>query len=200
MNREELKALGLTDEQVNAVMASHGKVINTTKEQLDTVTTERDNLKEQIVERDTQLEELGKKVKNNEELTKEIDRLKEDNQKSKEQYESNLKEIATKNAIKLALKDKVHDEDLVSSLIDKEKLVVDGEKIVGLDDQIKDLQESKAFLFKQEEPKDPKPSFTTGNHQKGVGIDKKSFSEMSYTERLKLKQENPTEYNSLVGK
>ena len=80
MNREELKALGLTEEQIDKVMASHGKVVNDTKDQLNTVTTERDDLKGQLTDRDNQLADLGKKVKDNEELTTEINRLKEENQ------------------------------------------------------------------------------------------------------------------------
>ncbi|GAE32439.1 hypothetical protein [Halalkalibacter hemicellulosilyticus] len=35
MNREELKALGLTDEQIDKVMASHGKTLNDVKAKAD---------------------------------------------------------------------------------------------------------------------------------------------------------------------
>jgi hypothetical protein len=47
---------------------------------------------------------------------------------------------------------KVHDEDLVSGLVDKTKLIIgDDGKIVGLDEQIASLKENKAFLFKSED-------------------------------------------------
>lgn len=196
MIREELKELGLSDEQIDKVMASHGKVVNTTKQELETVTTERDNLKEQLTERDNQLNDLSDKLKDNDELTAEINRLKDENKTTKEQYEADLKDLTMTNAIKLALAGKVHDEDLASSLIDKEKLVVDGEKIVGLDEQIESLQESKSFLFKQEESSEPKPNFTTGQHQKGGTT--KDISQMSYQELADLKANNPTKFAELT--
>jgi|SRR5690625_141097 len=202
MNREFLKEQGLNDEQIEAVMKEHGKTVNSTKEELETVTTERDNLKEQLDDRDTQLANLKKEVKDNEELTNRITDLENENKEQKEQFETKLKDNAITNAIKLALAGKVHDEELAASLIDKEKLVIDGDKIVGLDEQVEGLKESKSFLFKEEEPNnDPKPNFTLGNHQKGSGtITSDDFKKMSYKERLKLKQENPDQYNSLVGK
>jgi len=44
MTREELKALGLTDEQIDKIMASHGKALNEVKEKADRV----DGLESQI--------------------------------------------------------------------------------------------------------------------------------------------------------
>lgn len=53
----------------------------------------------------------------------------------------------------MALNDKVHDTDLVSGLLAKDKLLVqeDG-SILGLDEQVNNLKTSKAFLFKAETP------------------------------------------------
>ena len=45
MKREELKELGLNDDQIAAVMTSYGKEVNPLKEQVDSLTSERDNLK-----------------------------------------------------------------------------------------------------------------------------------------------------------
>lgn len=176
MNREFLEGLGLEKETIDKVMAEHGKTVNSTKQELESVTTERDNLKEQLTERDTQLNDLSDKVKDSEELTAEIDRLKEENANKATELDETVKELTMTNAIKLALAGKVHDEELASSLIDKEKLVIDGDKIVGLDEQIKGLEESKSFLFKQEEGNDPKPNFTTGQHQTSGNNDDDPFA------------------------
>lgn len=53
------------------------------------------------------------------------------------------------HALKLALKGKVHDAELVIDLIDKAKIELSDDGIIskGLDEQIKELQKSKSFLF-----------------------------------------------------
>ena len=120
------------------------------KEQYNTLAETKKKLDEGIAERDKQLEEL-KKI-DAEGLKAEIERLQEENKAATEKYEAELKDIQLANAIKLAVAGKVHDEDLVSGLVDKTKLIIgDDGKIVGLDEQIASLKESKAFLFKPED-------------------------------------------------
>ena len=120
------------------------------KEQYNTLAETKKKLEEGIAERDKQLEEL-KKI-DAEGLKAEIERLQGENKAAKEKYEAELKDIQLASAIKLAVAGKVHDEDLVSGLVDKTKLIIgDDGKIVGLDEQIAALKESKAFLFKPED-------------------------------------------------
>lgn len=120
------------------------------KEQYNTLAETKKKLDAGIAERDKQLEEL-KKI-DAEGLKAEIERLQEENKAATEKYEAELKDIQLANAIKLAVAGKVHDEDLVSGLVDKTKLIIgDDGKIVGLDEQIASLKESKAFLFKPED-------------------------------------------------
>lgn len=150
VNREELKALGLTDEQIEKVMAAHGKVVNSTKEKADKVDGLESQIKDyktQLKDRDKQLEELKKVDADG--LQKKIDELQEENKNSKKEFESKLKETQLTSALKLALTGKVHDADLVAGLIEKDKIELneDGTVKGGLDDQIKTLKESKSFLF-----------------------------------------------------
>lgn len=121
--------------------------------------------------RDQQLEELKKSAGSAEELKKQIEQLQADNKKKDEEYQAQLKDLTLTNAIKLAVAGKVHDEDLVAGLIDKTKLVIDGDKVVGLDEQLKSLQESKAFLFKPADG-DEKPGFQPKVGSDGKGTDK----------------------------
>lgn len=151
MNREQLKALGLTDEQIEAVMKEHGKTVNTTKEQLESLTEAKKKLEADIVDRDKQLATLKKAAEGNEELQKQIQTLQDENKTAKEKYDADLKELTLTSAIKTALVGKVHDESIVAGLVDRDKLVIDGEKVVGLDEQLKTLQESHKFLFKSED-------------------------------------------------
>ncbi|MNV62445.1 Phage minor structural protein GP20 [compost metagenome] len=57
------------------------------------------------------------------------------------------------NAITAALNGKVHNEAVVTGLINKDKLVIgDDGKVVGLDEQLTGLKTSDAYLFKPDEP------------------------------------------------
>ncbi|MEC1716616.1 phage scaffolding protein [Schinkia azotoformans] len=148
MNKEQLIALGLTEEQADKVIAGFGQMIP--KSRLDEKIQEVKDLNNQIKDRDKQLEEL-KKV-DAEGLQQKIDDLQEENKKTKMDYETKLKDTQLTSALKLALASKVHDTDLVTGLIDKTKIELgeDGNISKGLDDQIKTLKESKSFLFVSE--------------------------------------------------
>lgn len=161
MKREELKALGLTDEQINEVMRVNGTDIEAVKTKATDLETQMKALNDSIKERDTQLESLKATSGDAESLKSQIAALQETNTKQAQEAAAKLKEIQVNSAIKLALTGKVHDSDIVASLVAKDKLLVnDDGSILGLDDQIKALQESKKFLFTTED---------TGN-QGGAGF------------------------------
>lgn len=129
-------------------------------------------LEADLKDRDQQLEELKKSAGASEDLKQQIQTLQEENKKAKEKYEADLRDLTLTNAIKLAIAGKVHDEEITASLFDKSKLVIDGDKVVGLEEQLKSLQESKAFLFKPaEEGEAGKTGFQpkVGSNGKGTG-------------------------------
>lgn len=156
------------------------------KSKYDEVKKSKKQLEEDIKERDTQLETLKKSAGDNEALKKEIETLQADNKKKDEDYQAELKDLRLNNAIKLALNGKVHDEDLVAGLIDKSKLLQgDDDKVMGLDEQIKNLQENKGFLFKSDDDsKDP--MIITKQTQIP-----KDQTKMTLAEMMKAKNENP---------
>ena len=84
-------------------------------------------------------------------MKRQIEELQSANKLKDEEYQKQIKDLQITNAIKLALSGKVHDEDIVSRLIKKDELVLseDG-KVIGLDEQISSLKESKSFLFKDD--------------------------------------------------
>ena len=152
MKREELKVLGLTDEQINEVMKVNGTDIESVKAKATELETQMKTLNDSIKERDTQLESLKATSGDAESLKSQIAALQETNTKQAQEAATKLKEIQVNSAIKLALTGKVHDADIVAGLVAKDKLVVnDDGSIIGLDDQIKTLQESKKFLFVPED-------------------------------------------------
>ncbi|HZG16957.1 MAG TPA: phage scaffolding protein [Candidatus Bathyarchaeia archaeon] len=119
------------------------------KTKFDEVNETKKSLETTLKERDKQLEDLKKSVGDNKTLQEQIEQLQNDNKAVKEKYEADLKEMRTNSALKMALSGKVHDPDLVLGLLDKAKIELDdaGNVKAGFDDQIKALQESKAFLF-----------------------------------------------------
>lgn len=161
MTKEQFIALGLTDEQATKAAAESATELKTyiPKHRFDEVNEEVKTLKGTVKENEAALETLKKSTGDAEALKKQIEDLQKDNKTKDEQYQNDLKELKLTNAIKLAIAGKAQDEDLVAGLFDKSKLILgeDG-KITGLDEQLKGLQESKKFLFKEVQT-ETKPGF-----------------------------------------
>lgn len=84
MKKEDLIALGLSEELANKVVDKYGHLI--TKTRLDEVIAERDTLKTQVSERDKQLKELEKAAGDNKELKDQIEKLQKDNKDAADKY------------------------------------------------------------------------------------------------------------------
>lgn len=173
MTLEQLKALGLSDDVAKKVADASQEELKgfVPKTRFDEVNNAKKQLETDIKSRDTQLEELKKATGDNESLKKQIETLQSDNKVAQEKYESDLKNLQISNAIKLAIMGKAQDAELVAGLFDKTKLILgeDG-KVTGLDEQLKELQENKSFLFKQNEKADgPQPGFIFGNPNPNPG-------------------------------
>lgn len=156
MNKEQLIALGLTEEQADKVVAGFGHMVP--KSRLDDKIDELKVAKDEIATRDTQLEEL-KKI-DAEGLKTKITELQTANETSKTEYEQKIADLQKSSAIKLALAGKVHDAGIAIRELDTAKIDLDenGNIIAGLDEQIKTLQESKSFLFVPEK-EEKKPEY-----------------------------------------
>ena len=179
MKREQLRELGLTDEQVNSVVGLHGQTVTELNKNLAAAEQERDQLKEQLNSNQTELNALKEATKDNEELTRQFANLQSKFDKAKEDAEANLTEQQKDFAIKLALKEaNALDEEIVLSQLDKDTIkVVDG-KLQGFDEQLKGLQKNKSFLF--QEAKDPKttpptPTIVTFGNPSGGQSDGKTM-------------------------
>ncbi|TKI66629.1 chemotaxis protein [Lysinibacillus mangiferihumi] len=165
MKKEDLIAMGLSEEQAEAVVGKYGTMIP--KERFDEVNKAKKTLEEQVKTHETQLKDLQDKAKGNDDLQKTITDLQLANETAKTEYEQQLKNERMNAALKLSLHSKVHDVDLVAGLIDKTtiELSEDGKVTKGLEEQLKTLQESKSFLFVPE--KQP-PTFKGWNPAGGA--------------------------------
>lgn len=200
MTREELKNLGLTDEQIDKVMDSHGKVVNATKEKADkaeALQSQIDDYKQQIKDRDKQLEEL-KKVDAGA-LEKTISELQETNKTQKSEHEERIAKQQKEFAIELALRDAgALNSKAVKALLDTESIKLDGETLLGLDDQVKALQKSDAYLFKQQQNPNSPQIFVPGNPNGGSNKPNPFSKEhFNLTEQGKLLKEDPDLYNAM---
>lgn len=144
------------------------------KEKFDEVNNNAKELKKQLKDRDTQLEDLKTKATGNEDLQNTIQKLQADNKQLQTDYEAKIQNQAFDFALKSALTGaKAKNPKAVEALLNRENLKLDGDKIIGLDDQLKGLQESDAYLFdiEQQQQGQDKPKFSNGQHNSGGASD-----------------------------
>ena len=170
MKREELKEHGLSEEQINFVMAQNGKDVNALNDKINGLTSERDGLQKQIDDRDEQLTTLKKSAKDNEELQSQIKQLQDENKTAKQNYQDQLAKQNKSFKIEGALRDaKAKNIKTVLPLIDTEKVSVnDDGTLNGLSEQLDNIKQDNGFLF-GEEDKTPrveiKNDFQDGNNK-----------------------------------
>lgn len=169
MKREELKNLGLSDEQIGSVMALHGTDVNGLKEQVNQLTAERDSSKEQLATVSGQLSDLQKTHKGDKDLQAEIDKLKQANEETAKQKDADLAKAKLDYKTELALTQAgALNTKAARAVLDMDKITLDKDgNVAGLDDQIKSLQKADEtkFLFKaSEQAKPDTPAISTGGN------------------------------------
>lgn len=106
MKREDLKNLGLTDEQIEKVMAEHDKDITNLQEKVSSLTNERDK----------QLDRLQKSSKDVDDLNEQIKQLQSDNKKANEEWQNKLATQTKNFKIETALREA--DEEEFETLVE----------------------------------------------------------------------------------
>ena len=85
MNKKQLLALGLTEEQADKVLAGFEGYVPSTR--FNEVNEAKKNAEALLAERDNQLVELKKNLGENDKLKKQIETLEAENKTAKENYE-----------------------------------------------------------------------------------------------------------------
>lgn len=189
MKRKFLEDLGLEKDIVDQIMQENGNDINKAKSDYEDVKAQLETANNTIKERDKQIEKL--KEVDEEKLKEEITKLQKLNKEAEKKYLDDLKELKLNNAIKLAIHDKVFNEDMAAGLFDKSKLILnDDGSVIGIDEQYENIKKDNAFLFKTNEVKN--------NYNPSIG---ESTKNMSLEEAMIYMNEHPdADINSVMSK
>lgn len=112
----------------------------------------------QIKDRDKQLADLKKSSGDNEALKKQITDLQEANKTAKTDYDANLKKVTLDSKVETALLGaKAKNTKAVRALLDESKISLDGENVIGLNEQVEKLKTDAAYLFGDAQTQNPPP-------------------------------------------
>ena len=165
MTKEQLMAMGLTDEQATKVLEAVKTDLDgnyVTKARFNEVNTSLNQAKETVKERDQQLDTLKKSTSDVDGLKKQIETLQAENKQNDEKHQAEIKQLKFDTALTAALvAAKAKNPETVKPLLKAflEKAEMDGESIKGLDGELKKLVESEDSKFLFDVVKDTKPGF-----------------------------------------
>jgi hypothetical protein len=161
-----LKAKGLTEEQIDFVMAENGKDVEAQKTKATAAETEREGLKTQLADANKTIE--GFRALKVDEIQKAADDWKTKAEKAEADRIAQVSQLKFDHALDNALTGaKAKNVKAVRALLDQGtlKLKEDG-TIDGLDDQLKKVKEDNGFLFNGE--KEPPQIVTGASTQSGA--------------------------------
>lgn len=173
MKREDLKSLGLSDEQIDAIMGLHGKSTNSLKEKNEELEGRLTDLTKQLGEANTAIEGFKKL---------DVDGIKSAAADWKKKYEEGQQESQKKldalrfdHALEASLTGthRAKNAKAVKALLDQSTLKLkDDGSIDGLEDQVKKIVTENDYLFNpapegEGEAQDETPRIISGgaNHQ-----------------------------------
>lgn len=190
MKKEDLIALGLTEEQAKKVLDAAKDYVP--KTQLAEVERERDGLKATVAERDTQLETLKKSSGDNEALQKQIADLQKANEDQQKAHDAEIAQLRLDNAVEAAiLAAGAKNVKAVRALMDADKLRLEKDgTVTGLSDQIKAIQKSDAYMFVEKQQAQFK-GFQPGASGDVKPDGKVDVSKMTYSEMVAYLEANP---------
>lgn len=181
MKREELKELGLTDEQIGSVMALHGVTMNELNSRVSTAEQQATQYQEQLEKNQNELNDFKANAKGNEDLTKQLEDLQSKFDEIKTSSEQQIADLKKSSAIDLALTQAgAKNIKAAKALLDSESLELTDEGLKGLDDQLTALKESDGYLFGQSEQVPPNPdgkkATFSGNASSGKNVEEDVFA------------------------
>ena len=149
--KELLKKAGIEEAKVDGVITDINKELPKyfiPKDKYNEVAEAKKKLEKDIDERDKQLEQLKKAAGSNEDLKQQIEKLQDENKKADEAWQAKFAQMQLDFALERALAAaKAKNAKAVKALLDMDKVKLDGDQLLGIDDQLKALQQSDPYLF-----------------------------------------------------
>lgn len=149
--KEILKKAGIEEGKLDSVIADINKELPKyfiPKDKYNEVAEAKKKLETDIAERDKQLEQLKAAAGSNEELKKQIETLQAENKKAADEWQAKVAQMQLDFAIERALTTaKAKNIKAVKALLDMDKVKLDGDQLLGIDEQLKALQQSDPYLF-----------------------------------------------------
>lgn len=141
--------------------------------------------KKDLGKRDQDLKDLKDKVKDNEDLNLEIQRLQEENEKANKDHEAAIQKFKFDAVLEKKLGEyKPKNLNILMKALDMEKISLDGENLLGLDDQITNLKGSDPYLFGEE------VTGGTGSFGGGSSLIDQSKGQLSFGAKLAEQKKN----------
>lgn len=148
MTKDELKALGISEEVADKIVEDYGKnyvsksQFNAKNEELKAAKAEKEAMTKD-------LDNLRKTNKDNEGLTAQLEEMKKSMKDREAQYKADMDAYRMNAAIDLALTTaKAKNTKAVKSLLDASKLKLNEDgTVIGLDEQVEGLKKSDAYMF-----------------------------------------------------
>lgn len=168
MKTEELKALGLNDDQVQKVFAMNGTEMNDLKQQITTLTAERDTARNNLSDANKKLEGYDPEWKTKAEKAE---------NDAKAQVEELQKDFAAQTAAAgVKFSSESAKRAFLSDLKAKKLPLQDG-KLLGFEDYLKSYRESDPDAFA---PEKAAPTITVGSKGQTPATSSQSFLDSKY--------------------
>ena len=151
MKTEFLKSLGLEQDVIDKIMAENGKDIEAHKAA--------------ATAKETELAAANQTIKNLQETVKKFDgvdvaALNQQISELQAKYDTDISAAKLGSALDLALvAGKAKNPKLVKAALDMEKIKLDGDKVLGLDEQLESIRKSDPYLF---DDANPGPTLNSG--------------------------------------
>ena len=206
MERDFLEKQGLNADQIKAVMAQNGKETNALRDDYDrklaSLNDQIDGYKSQVTDRDKQIKSLSAAAKDNEELRAKFAEVEKANKEKDKEWSSKLASQKKEFAISSALsKAGALENKAVLPFIDTGKVSLDENgNLLGFQEQVDAAKQNYGFLFKKDEPAEPKPAthvVVSGNGTSEVPQDP---SKMTLSQQNELYKEDPSRWSQLFRK